>query len=161
MQVRGIWHLGERSGTGSQIVLLEGILPSHPDLLHHHLRPLTAHSRRRHCGGGWCWGRLSMRGQVCREWVTPCACAETEAPLPRWVIMEASGVALKLRSEQATRAFFVDLAGLLSAVAHACASAGAWPHVSLEAAAIHRVTVTSCSSQDSHAMSCATLSLRI
>ena len=106
-------------------------------------------------------GAIAREGQVCRARVTACPCAETEAPLPRWVIMEASGVALKLRSEQATRAFFVDLAGLLSAVAHACASSGAWPHVSLEAAAIHSTTVTPCSSQDSHAMSCRTLSLRI
>ena len=42
MQFRGIWHLGERSGMDSQIMLLEGILPSHPDLLHHQLRQLTA-----------------------------------------------------------------------------------------------------------------------
>ena len=33
-------------------------------------------------------------------------------------------MALKLRAQQATRHFFCDLAGLLSCVAHACASAG-------------------------------------
>ena len=54
----------------------------------------------------------------------PCCAAGTKAPLPQWVIMEASSVALKLRAQQATRHFFCDLAGLLSCVAHACASAG-------------------------------------
>ena len=51
----------------------------------------------------------------------------TEAHLPRWVIMEASSVALKLRSEQATCHFFCNVAGVLSTVADACASQGACP----------------------------------
>lgn len=61
--------------------------------------------------------------------------AETRALLPHWVILEASSVALKLRSEQATCHFFCDLAGLLAAVAQACVSPGApslslpWPPV--------------------------------
>ena len=41
--------------------------------------------------------------------------------------MDASSVALKLRSEQATCHFFCNFAGLLGTVAHACASPGVTP----------------------------------
>jgi hypothetical protein len=75
--------------------------------------------------------------------------------------MEASGVALKLRSEQATRAFFVDLAGLLSAVAHACASSGAWPDPSHLRQLQHPALHSHPASHDFHAMYRRTLSLCI
>lgn len=51
-------------------------------------------------------------------------CAETVLPLPQWTILDASNITLKLKSQQATRNFFCDLAHMLSSVADAAADPG-------------------------------------
>ncbi|BDA51431.1 probable DNA mismatch repair protein MutS at C-terminar half [Coccomyxa sp. Obi] len=43
----------------------------------------------------------------------------TALPLPQWTMLDASNITLKLKSQQATRNFFCDLAHMLSSVADA------------------------------------------
>ncbi|CAL8466240.1 g5776 [Coccomyxa elongata] len=47
--------------------------------------------------------------------------SETALPLPQWTMLDASNITLKLKSQQATRNFFCDLAHMLSSVADAAA----------------------------------------
>ncbi len=42
--------------------------------------------------------------------------AETREPLPAWVALPASDIALKIRQRQGNAAFFQDLAAVLKAV---------------------------------------------
>jgi hypothetical protein len=50
--------------------------------------------------------------------------AETVLPLPHWTILDASNITLKLKSHQATRSFFCDLAAMLASIADAAADPG-------------------------------------
>ncbi|EIE20036.1 hypothetical protein COCSUDRAFT_58259 [Coccomyxa subellipsoidea C-169] len=60
-------------------------------------------------------------GVAAASWQACNFLSETVVPLPHWTILDASNITLKLKSQQATRSFFCDLAAMLSSVADGAA----------------------------------------